>query len=262
MKTVLLLFVLHCLSFITTFSQTIEKEFYIPQKEAFVDSVLLRIKYFDEEKYVSRDYNLSELNLKIINRLPITHCHFIEEKVRNIDTCLKYFDTCSCIYFDRPLIMALKRGFHRYINNKEYDLFAEIEKYLPECHKLREDLLKNWTADSIRGIYIPHNVEEAVEKLLEILPEDRLNEFKEVDESEIVGIEHLNLGSFIRNYWNLWGNSRLNNYFHQNYSVYHPESISSCLILFLHRKLNNKDLGIDSTMKHYMELDAEYIIEE
>jgi hypothetical protein len=244
------------------YSQGIEQSFYIPQKGAFPDSILFRLKILEEDKFVSDDFTFKDINIKVSNYLPSTSCKLMKSRIADMDTCLKYFDTCSCIYFDQYLILALKRGFHRYLNNKEYDLYEEIEKYLPECHKLRADLLKNWTADSIRGIYIPNNVEEAVEKLLEILPDDRLNEFKEIDESEIVGIEHLNLGSFIRNYWNLWGNSRLNNYFHENYSVYHPESISSCLILFLHRKLNNKDLGIDSTMKYYMELDAEYIIEE
>jgi hypothetical protein len=231
------------------YSQSIEKNYFEPMLKILPDSIFKGIRNLDENIFVSKKYGEKELHLDFSTHLPNVWCNEFSKQIKDYEQCVQYFDSCFCGYHTEPLINALRRGFHRYINNKSYDIIKELDPSKAECYYIREIKLHNQVADSIDGIYIPKNIEEAIKILLDSLPKTRLDEIKNFKEDEVIAIEHFNLGLFIRNQWGLWAPSRLTMYFLDEYEILNPDAISGCIVLFLYRKLNNKDLDIEKTIE-------------
>lgn len=92
--------------------------------------------------------------------------------------------------------------------------------------KWAKEVKKLLVADSIDGFYIPRNLEESIHELDKILKP----KFKELVKSK--GFLPTSLARNFRNRWQLWGNSRLKQYFldRQPHYEYMPETIWSIII--------------------------------
>lgn len=107
-------------------------------------------------------------------------------------------------------------------------------------------------ADSIRGIYIPKDLDECNRQLdLLLKPRDK----REIDSLESVddmSNYHFGLGMWLRNNWGLWWGSRLSEYI-RNMGIYHPDDMSSIILenYFCYRHKIKFDL--ESKVKHYKE---------
>ena len=115
-----------------------------------------------------------------------------------------------------------------------------------------EDKIRFFT-DSLRGIYIPENLDDCIKKLDEIYSNERKIEIAKLSENEFSTRNHLSgIGIWMRNNWQLWGGSRLSKYFNQ-IGIYHPDDMSGIIMKSYHRYLNKVDIRLDEQVKFYQE---------
>jgi len=87
-----------------------------------------------------------------------------------------------------------------------------------------------YLVDRIDGIYIPKDMDEAIDSLDAIIsPEDKryITDSLSLDDFRLNC--HHGLGMWIRNNWGLWRGSRLQKYF-VNKNVFHPDDMSDNIL--------------------------------
>ncbi|MEM6516987.1 MAG: leucine-rich repeat domain-containing protein, partial [Bacteroidota bacterium] len=104
----------------------------------------------------------------------------------------------------------------------------------------------------INGIYIPKNLNECFDQLNLMFSPKRIKEIKTKSEEEFSVGSHFGLGMWIRNNWGLWQGSRLYKYFNEK-GLNHPDDMSSVILTFYHRHLNNRNLKLINQIKGYKE---------
>lgn len=115
-----------------------------------------------------------------------------------------------------------------------------------------EDIIRFFT-DSLRGIYIPENLDDCIKTLDKIYTDSVKIEIAKLSESEYSSGNHLfGIGIWMRNNWQLWGGSRLSKYFNQ-IGIYHPDDMSGIIMDSYHRYLNNEEIRLDEQVKTYQE---------
>ena len=80
-------------------------------------------------------------------------------------------------------------------------------------------------------------------------PED-IDEFKSENEDDIPGLYHMSIGMWMRNNWGLSGGSRLAKWFNTK-GIYHPDDMSSIILLSFWRHLNQKPIELDNQIEYY-----------
>jgi len=102
------------------------------------------------------------------------------------------------------------------------------------------------TADSTKINQLPKNLEEAITYFKIRWNDSIKNEFKNKPEDDAVCECHFGVGMWIRNEW-LRGdrNPAFYQYF-KDLGVHDLDEISSIVLVALHRRLNGKDIGLDS----------------
>ncbi|MEM6697135.1 MAG: DUF6794 domain-containing protein [Bacteroidota bacterium] len=114
----------------------------------------------------------------------------------------------------------------------------------------KEDRVR-FTTDSLRGIYIPQNLEDCFRTLDKIYPDSTKLEIAKLTEKEYSINNHLfGVGIWMRNNWQLWGGSRLSKYFN-DLEIYHPDDMSGIIMDSYHRYLTDKDIRLDEQIKAY-----------
>lgn len=182
------------------------------------------------------------------------------KKLRNIDTCTKYFDTCLCnrgSWIVDEFKQLIERGFHCYLNNSVYDFKKDIDELINELKESDSIKVFNATADTIDGRYIPKNLDDAFQQLDTILDSNNQKSFIIEDEESAVSGEHFGLGMGLRNSWCLWGSSRLQRYIYSEYGIKQPDSQSSFILTLYHRRLRGDDLDIDQLKKIIQEQESQ-----
>lgn len=135
-------------------------------------------------------------------------------------------------------------------------LKARREKKIENKIK-QECYIKRMESDSINGIYIPQNLEECFLELDKILKPKDISNFKNLKEEKDVSLYHHGLGTWLRNNWYLWGGSRLSKYFN-NLGIYHPDDISSIILVSYYRYLNQQEIKLDEQINYYKDYWAKY----
>jgi len=92
-------------------------------------------------------------------------------------------------------------------------------------------------ADSIDGVYIPHNLEESFYVLDTLLTAKDIQLIRSLPERDAMSAFHFGLGMWLRNNWGLWGGSRLQQYFLQR-GVEHPDNMSGILLEYYYDYLH------------------------
>lgn len=99
-------------------------------------------------------------------------------------------------------------------------------------------------------IYIPKNIYDCLAELKKMLPPDVIAEIKGLKSEKEMVQYHFDLGRWIRNFWGLWGGSRLSHYF-KDQGMNHPDDMSSLVLVVLWRDLNGKPLRIKEEYLRY-----------
>ncbi|TXH31319.1 MAG: hypothetical protein E6Q96_00295 [Cyclobacteriaceae bacterium] len=98
----------------------------------------------------------------------------------------------------------------------------------------------------------PSTLEECYPYLDKIFDDTSKYTFKVFPERIAVSRLHHGLGTWIRNEWGLWRNSKLKNYF-VNLGVLHPDDMSAMILTSYHRRLNEKEIKIEEQIEYCQE---------
>ena len=171
--------------------------------------------------------------------------------------------TCDCTG-DGKLFFLLKDGTEVEFRIKhggsilEYNYGMADNQFLELSSSFKQIILQYYPEDKrafyeknpeIDSYYIPKNLDECFVELQKVLTPEQLTEFKSKKEEKI-GEYHFSIGRWIRNFWQLWGQSRLRVYFN-NLGIYHPDNMSGIILTSFHRHLHNKDIKLEEQIKHY-----------
>ena len=97
----------------------------------------------------------------------------------------------------------------------------------------------NIKMSKLYGIYIPKDVDDAIDRLNKMTPPDAIEKFKNVpDEVEVSKKLQLGIGRWMIVNWNFEEGSRLSHYLKQQ-GVLHPEDMSQFILRSYYRRLND-----------------------
>ncbi|UOQ53845.1 DUF6794 domain-containing protein [Hymenobacter cellulosivorans] len=134
-------------------------------------------------------------------------------------------------------------SYLRYLRNQPFDVSTEARKLNATADSLQRlsDLrhARHLTADSISGIYIPKNLPDAFRQLDQLLTDTVKQQLRHPDPEYGLSRFHFGLGLWMRNSWQLWGGSRLQQYFEAK-GVTHPDDMSGILLDTYSQYLNGK----------------------
>lgn len=119
--------------------------------------------------------------------------------------------------------------------------------------KHNEEYEGRFATDSLRGIYIPKNLEDCFKTLDRIYEDSIKLEIAKLSEDEYSSGNHLfGIGIWMRNNWQLWVGSRLSKYFNQ-IGIYHPDDMSGIIMDSYHRYLRKEEIHLEEQVKYYQD---------
>ncbi|MFH0895603.1 MAG: DUF6794 domain-containing protein [Bacteroidota bacterium] len=132
----------------------------------------------------------------------------------------------------------------RTVQQKELNIEELFIKYKRIEEKWAEEDKVRSTTDSLRGIYIPKDLEDCFRQIDGFWPDSVKKEVKKMSELEFAANCHMGFGMWMRNNWQLWGGSRLSKYFHDA-GVHHPDDMSGIILKNYHRHLTGKKIDME-----------------
>lgn len=105
----------------------------------------------------------------------------------------------------------------------------------------------------MRKFEIPKNLEETY-SFIDELEIDGKDEWLKLNDETSITSAHMGLGMWIRNNFELWeDDSKLKNWFSDNYFIDHPDDISTIIILYYHQKKNGNKINLTKTLNDFFE---------
>ncbi|HSP88561.1 MAG TPA: DUF6794 domain-containing protein [Ignavibacteriaceae bacterium] len=157
---------------------------------------------------------------------------------------------------DREYLVLL--AYQHYLLNKPFDFIRETERIklyndslkIIEALKIEEEKKERLyleTLDTIKGVYIPKDINDCIRTLDSMLSTKFKNEFMKSEDN--VYREHLDsLGLWIRNNWGLRYGSRLSKYF-ENLGIHHPDHMAGIIRTIYFKYLNKLLIDINDEIK-------------
>lgn len=143
-------------------------------------------------------------------------------------------------------------AFKEYLKNGEFDEQKIIEPFRKLELKWNEEDKVRYTTDSLRGYYIPKNLDDAINSLNKTYSDSTKLKITKLAEKEYVsGNYRFGMGLWMRNNWQLWGGSRLSTFFRDN-KINHPESMSVVILESYYRHLKNEDIRFEEQIEEYV----------
>ena len=136
-------------------------------------------------------------------------------------------------------------AYLRHLNNQPFDLAVEAHRINAKADSVaqadEQRRQRNILADSIDGVYIPKNLKDSFRRLDEMLSNTLKQKLRNPNPEYGLAEFHFSLGLWMRNSWQLWGGSRLQQYF-EGLGVHHPDDISGIILRTYSEHLNGKTL--------------------
>lgn len=190
--------------------------------------------------------------LKKINEDSIHHVgqiYILDEWLENDSTRLTNYlkGYLGPDWEERAFIIIL--AYYRHLNNQPFDIALECKKLKQKKDSLQAirdaEYKIHLVADSIDGFYIPTDIYSCFRQLDKLLS-DTIKQNIKAKKTEFDLIEyHMGIGRWIRNNWQLWGGSRLQQYFIAK-NVHNPDGMSGIILLSYNKYLNNQAVDIDT----------------
>lgn len=111
--------------------------------------------------------------------------------------------------------------------------------------------LIRYELDSINGVYIPYDINDAIEQIDSFWNDSIKQDIKKMSENEFLGNSHFSLGMWMRNNWGLWRGSKLSNYFNK-LQVFHPDDVSSIILTSYYRYLSKQEIEFEKQIIYYI----------
>jgi hypothetical protein len=139
----------------------------------------------------------------------------------------------------------LSLSYLRYLQQRPFDVAVEAQRFYAQADsaaRLAEHIRQvHLVADSIDGVYIPRNLDESFTQLDRLLPDTIKQYLRHPDPCYGLGDFHMGLGLWMRNNWQLWGGSRLQQYL-EALGIEHPDNMSGVILATYRDYLNGKFL--------------------
>jgi len=143
-------------------------------------------------------------------------------------------------------------AFKQTLLGQKFDEDEIIKPYKVIEDKWRAEDKVRFTTDSIRGVYIPKDLEDCFKQIDSFWDDSTKVKVKQWSEDEFSGRAHMGFGMWMRNNWQLWGGSRLSKYFN-DLGIYHPDDMSGIILDSYHRYLTSKDINLNEQIKYYQD---------
>ena len=145
-----------------------------------------------------------------------------------------------------------------------FQLNAQTIPSTPEEYEIQYNA--NIRKARINGVYIPKNMDEAIQEIIRLSPRESLTEFKGANEDMVVRKLHFGLGKWISYNWNFDEGSRYSHYLRMM-GVTYPDDMIDITLRSLHKHLNNMPLNLKERAdalheKRKKEYDAKYTISD
>lgn len=145
---------------------------------------------------------------------------------------------------NRLTLEVILRAYKRNLLGQDQNLDQLIETYSAIERKWDQQSANIATTDTLRGTYIPLDLEDCWRILDLDLGEETKSWILEQNEKVFLAASHLSMGSWIRNNWGLWAGSRLSHYFIER-GVEHPEGMSGIILSTYYQYLKGEEINID-----------------
>jgi len=144
-------------------------------------------------------------------------------------------------------------SFKNYLNTGKTN-HGELIKQFQQIEErwIKEDKVR-FTTDSLRGFYIPKDLDDCIARIDRLLSKSAKKEIREETEEDFIVSAHFGFGRWMRNHWQLWSGSRLTRYFNGK-GIYQAESISGIILTSYYRHFTGKAIDFDAQVK----LDQDY----
>ena len=163
----------------------------------------------------------------------------------------KYYSTLGITYFKHVETIVLI-SFKTVLNGDSLNHNQIIEPFQITERKWNEEDEVRFTTDSLRGVYIPKDLEDCFKQIDSFWNDSTKTQVKQWTEDEFSGRVHHGFGTWIRNNWQLWGGSRLSKYFNEM-GIYHPDDMSGIILDSYHRYLIGKEIKLGEQVKFYQD---------
>lgn len=97
------------------------------------------------------------------------------------------------------------------------------------------------------GVYIPKDVDDSFKELEKMMPPAMVSEMKAKDEKDLSRYD-ITLGRWLRKNWQLWGESKMAQYF-RKMGIFHPDDMSTIVIVSFWRHLNEKPINLEEQVE-------------
>lgn len=141
-------------------------------------------------------------------------------------------------------------GFKNALNEKDINKLEVFEPFIRIEEKWRNEDLVRFTTDSLRGFYIPKDLEDCFNQIDQLWNDTIKTQIQQMSKKDFTGRNHFGFGLWMRNNWQLWGGSRLSKYF-KELGIYHPDDMSGIILDSYHSYLTEEELNLEQQVKYY-----------
>ncbi|MCS6928185.1 MAG: hypothetical protein NZM43_01690 [Saprospiraceae bacterium] len=108
------------------------------------------------------------------------------------------------------------------------------------------------TKDRLNGVYIPKNLDDAINQLYQLTDETLRNRLRKIPEDSICIRTHARLGQWMIVHWSFYEGSRLSHYL-RSAGITFPDDMADFLIIAFHRHLNQKPIEVRQLATYFKE---------
>lgn len=120
----------------------------------------------------------------------------------------------------------------------------EIKLATPKDSLYNENIKKS----RLYGVYIPRDLSDALQKLMELTTDEARQSIKKADENTIAKKLFFGLGRWMEYNWNFVEGSRFSHYL-RNKGLYDTDDMVTFMLISFHRHINNRPLDSDALLK-------------
>jgi len=218
-------------------------------KECIVTNGLLESGY---GKYCTK---LTWKDIRVNNR-----CFELFDDIIETDSvCREYFGdllVSNHRYWDWTgyIIEKMINIYHKHLNEVPYDFDKEIDSIRVLKHESDSARVAWLVADTINGIYIPKDIDDAIMFLNSWLHPDDIETVKNYKtEDDATGHEHFGISYYLRNMWKL-GATRLL----RESGLFSADNISTLIMRAYYRCLNNQPINLDELIEEHRIIEIDY----
>lgn len=131
-------------------------------------------------------------------------------------------------------------------------LFAQFDGPPNTPEEYRKQYQWRIAQEELNGVYIPANLDQALEELDRLTDEDSKISFAALPEDQAYRRLFHSLRLWIISKWGFDGGSRLTYLFH-SLKLTHPDDLAELIIVSWHRKLNDKPIEMKASIERILE---------